>query len=246
MEQKIRIQCPCGANLTLNNTPDVATKSYTCPVCHQLHHFSEFKLLPPVGAAPQSPGQASEAIRIKCQCGATLQIKKTPGIESKSITCPVCGANRPFSEYAQVDQPRPNPGGSHTSGGITPGGGVTVMGGGAAMSPFKIVNCATGESYNLLPGENIIGRKAQTSKASIQIATDDKKLSREHLVITVERCSEGFIHYVKLYKEAVNPTKLGKNDLKYGDELVALAGAHIYVNTIDLQFSASDLDATII
>lgn len=48
-----------------------------------------------------------------------------------------------------------------------------------------------GDSYPLAEGENTVGRRAKTSKATIQLSTDDQSVSREHLRIVVYRLKSG-------------------------------------------------------
>lgn len=43
-------------------------------------------------------------IKIKCPFdGAVLSVKNQPGIERKSVTCPVCRNKYPFTRYTRVD-----------------------------------------------------------------------------------------------------------------------------------------------
>ena len=74
-----------------------------------------------------------------------------------------------------------------------------------------------GMRYDLPIGCNIIGRKAMSSGADVQIDTDDRFLSREHMTINVRRLPDGGIKVdVSNYKNknvtTVNDTPLGQDD----------------------------------
>ena len=53
-----------------------------------------------------------------------------------------------------------------------------------------------GDSYPLAEGENTVGRQSKTSKATIQLPTDDQSMSREHVRIVVHRLKSGRIKAV--------------------------------------------------
>ena len=48
-----------------------------------------------------------------------------------------------------------------------------------------------GRQYTLRNGRNVIGRQGDTSEATVQIATGDMYMSRQHCVITVIPQSDG-------------------------------------------------------
>lgn len=59
-------------------------------------------------------------IKIKCPFdGAVLSVKNQPGIERKSVTCPVCRNKYPFTRYTRVDGTQSMAVGSHDTGGDT-------------------------------------------------------------------------------------------------------------------------------
>lgn len=53
-----------------------------------------------------------------------------------------------------------------------------------------------GDSYPLVEGENTVGRQSKTSKATIQLPTDDQSMSREHIKIMVHRLKSGRVKAV--------------------------------------------------
>lgn len=195
-----------------------------------------------------------QVVRIKCPwCSSVLSVKMLPGIENKSVNCPVCKHKSPFTQFQQVtvgstSQPRPQQPQRDDS--TNYGGGIPPLGGGAPgafgadktaygpsgggtteLPPLAddrigyLEVPSTGESFRLLPGRNIIGRKAKQSNANIQINTAEKMISREHFVIDVQSSpTKGNVHIISLAKEQVNPTFVGSNRLEYKDALLLNSG----------------------
>ena len=255
---KVRIKCPCGANLALTKTPGTEAKSFTCPVCKQRHPFSDFAVLPPLQPKPAAPAAASMAadvLDVRCQCGAMLKVRNTPGIENKMLTCPQCHQKRQFTQYIRnnggtIYGPTPNQAmapvsdNGQNSAAVKPG--TVVLGQHNLSALTQLIDTSTGTSYNLAVGENIVGRKAMSSSASIQIDTADKKLSREHFVITGKAAApKGYMFLIKLFKPEVNPTTVNGETLAFGDEVFLHNGSRIKVNAVELIFNVLDIESTI-
>ena len=183
-----------------------------------------------------------ETIDVKCPwCSATLRIRQTPGMESKNITCPNCKQTSPFIKFKKVVPIEEEsitcfPGNNRTNQEVNPEN--LIIG--------RLVVPLSGISFQLQPGKNIIGRKVTSSTANIQIPTgENKRLSREHLIIEVKRMpSNGFIHYVSLYKEKVNKTYINNTELLFGDILILQHGDIIKLPDIELKFEIPDAEAT--
>ena len=250
---KVRIKCPCGANLALTKTPGMEAKSFTCPVCHQLHPFSDFTILPPAqpkpAAAQPKPAAPAETIDVICPCGTKLRVKRTPGIEKKTLTCPKCGQKRPFTEYQQPATPKPKvpaPAVGSTPGNPNPGGTCLPLTPSSLSALTQLVDTATGMHYDLKVGVNIIGRKADSSHADVQINTADKKLSREHLIITGKPIEPfGYKFFISLHKPEVNPTKVNGQLIDFGDEIFLHNGTRISIHHTELIFEVIDTEQTI-
>lgn len=183
-----------------------------------------------------------ETMDVKCPwCSATLRIRQTSGMEGKSITCPNCKHISPFTQFKVVVPVEEESvtcfGGGHGKGHPSAKENLKI---GRLTIPFSEI------SYQLKPGINIIGRKASASTADLQIDTgDDKRMSREHLIIEVKRIpSSGFAHYVSLYKEKVNKTFINTTELMYGDTLVLQHGDIIKLPNLDIKFEIPDEEAT--
>jgi hypothetical protein len=189
-------------------------------------------------------------IKIKCPFdGAVLSVKNQPGIEGKSVTCPVCKNTYPFTQFRRItsnvssndpDTEYPKVGESPTF------DEKTEISNPANYTLGKIAVIGSGQSYQLKPGRNIIGRKGQKSEANFQIDTAEKHfMSREHIVIEVKKLPiKGYVHYVSLYKEKVNKTFIGNEPLLYGDCLVLHHGDLIKLPDATLRFEIPDEDET--
>lgn len=194
-----------------------------------------------------------DIIRIKCPFdGAVLSVKNQPGIESKNVTCPICKHKYPFTQFKRVlpdsgneDPDTEYPGGDeHTS----------YEGNGEKTDIKEDLNNSIGmlkviglhSSYQMKPGRNIVGRKAQKSVADFQIDTAEKRLiSREHIVVEVKKVpSKGFVHYASLYKEKVNDTFIGNERLMFGDCIVLNHGDVIRLPDVTLRFEIPDEEGT--
>ncbi|MBD5355436.1 MAG: FHA domain-containing protein [Bacteroides sp.] len=110
----------------------------------------------------------------------------------------------------------------------------------------KISFLDNGISYQLHPGRNVIGRKSLRSEADIQIDTAGKRsMSREHIVIEVKKVPiKGFVHYLTLYKEKVNPTYIREEQVLYGDCIILSHGDIIKLPDAILKFEIPDEEAT--
>lgn len=164
-------------------------------------------------------------------------------MDGKNITCPICKHTSPFTQFKKVITAEEE--------------SVTCFPGGIGNVPMptrenliigRLVIPLLGISYQLLPGKNIIGRKATASTANFQIETgDNKRMSREHLIIEVKRIpTTGFTHYISLYKERVNKTFINSTELLWGDTLILQHGDVIKLPDIELKFELPDEEATTI
>lgn len=177
-----------------------------------------------------------EIIKIKCPFdGAVLSVKSFPGIETKSVTCPICKHKYPFTQFKKVVEKTPQPScGEHTQ---LP----TVN-----FNIGKLVHLESGATFTLKPGRNVIGRKASNSTADFMIDTGDMRgLSRSHIVVEVRKePAKGFVHYVSLFKERVNPTSVNNMPLLFGDCVILEDGATLKLPDCTLKFRLADSEAT--
>lgn len=194
-----------------------------------------------------------EIIQIKCPfCGSVLSVKNQPGIETKNVTCPICKLKNRFNQYRRVV---PDSSGGMNTFNQSHGYGAkpqrTIE---DSLTDLPAVNFTigrlikedSGEEFKLKPGRNVIGRKGHRSGADIQIDTAERRsMSREHIVVEVKKDpAMGFVHYISLFKEKVNPTFVGNETLLYGDCLILKDGDIIKLPDAVLRFEIPDEEAT--
>lgn len=188
--------------------------------------------------------------RVKCPyCGAILKLKNIniPGIERKRLVCPVCKESVLFSEFIllqnNVSEPTDYTDTDYTNR-RRPDDEKTIYW--TQYNRDNPINCKIGKlklkseglEYPLKEGRNIIGRQASTSSATIQIPTNNnRRMSREHLVIDVQRSgSSEFKHVASLYKESTNVTFINNEVLEYGDNVILNDGDVIRLPEVAIIF----------
>ena len=179
-----------------------------------------------------------EVVKIKCpNCGGRLTVKLNSMNPEIMIPCPICKMPSSLKAYKQGT----NSFGDETHIGISVVNGVVgkLNIQDSSLSPFQ-----------LKMGRNVVGRKATTSKADIQIPIQidgRSRTSREHLVIDVEKVSgKGIVHYLSLYpKEQINETRLNGEALSKVDRVVLKHGDKITLPEAVLVFELPDEEATV-
>ena len=193
----------------------------------------------------------NEIIQIKCPfCGAELSLKNIPGIEGKKVTCPICKQTNSFAQYRAAAEGAGGVQSAHAQGSMPQNGFDSDEATQYGPANFTI-GClklnGTGISYRLRPGKNEVGRKSSNSTVDFQIDTgENRRMSRRHLVVdVVKEPHKGFVHYVSLCKENVNPTTVDGNPLHFGvDKVVLRHGAVIRLPDAELRFELPDEEAT--
>lgn len=165
--------------------------------------------------------------RVKCpSCGIVLDVKNSKNEEVKQIICPQCRCILQISFT-----PSKEPIEAHTF--IAPKGsssdGATQLANNAngttqlAISAHKMRTSAKllfdGISYELEEGQNIIGRKGTTSKATIQIVTEDRYMSRQHCTINVTSLPDGTKKVVLSNYQNKNLTSVDGQEIEMGDAI---------------------------
>lgn len=186
-----------------------------------------------------------DKIRIKCpHCKSVLKINKQFNLENKSITCPLCGTQKLFSEYELLDSAKPA--GKNTNDTDYKKENNDTVGSWEHENDTTIETktgigklICNGKAIELMEGKNIVGRKSDTSQSTIQIDDPTNKMSREHLVINVCRLKNGtYIYQAELYKIKVNTTLINGEKLNYGDIMKLTEGDTITLpNNIKLKFT---------
>ena len=189
--------------------------------------------------------------RIICpKCKAVLDVTNSKNETLKQITCPSCKTILQVKFPPQQEQPQQEPIEAHTyyapsmrsmadSGAtqLAGAGGETVLGGGLSgatqlyMPTQKTTSTAKltfeGNDYPLEEGRNIVGRKGTTSKATVQIATEDRYMSRQHCSITVTTLPDGTKKAVLSNYQNKNLTSVDGQEIETGDEIRLTNGDRI-------------------
>lgn len=154
-----------------------------------------------------------ELIKVECpNCKSLLSINRMPGIEEKLLTCPICRFKSKVSVYLQ--------------------GGLSKGGYGADDEPTQVNFVISDEKqptigslyigdkeFALKKGQTLIGRMASTSRADMQIPTEDLYMSRNHAYIIV-RETKGHVEHLLRPATPKNPIKVNGKVLQQGDIVV--------------------------
>ena len=93
-----------------------------------------------------------------------------------------------------------------------------------------------GIEYPLPIGRNVVGRKASSSSADIQIETEDKFMSREHMIINVRRLPDGGIKVDVSNHKNKNSTRINDLLLQSGDAIVLHDGDKLQAGSTVMTF----------
>lgn len=198
--------------------------------------------------------------RIICpKCKAVLDVTNSKNETLKQITCPSCKTILQVKFPPQQEQPQQEPIEAKTyyappkrpmadSGAtqLADAGGETVLGGGLSgatqlyMPTQKTTSTAKltfeGNDYPLEEGQNIVGRKGTTSKATVQIATEDRYMSRQHCSITVTTLPDGTKKAVLSNYQNKNLTTVDGQEIETGDEIRLTNGDRITMGHTTVTF----------
>lgn len=187
--------------------------------------------------------------RVECpNCHKLLEVKNSKNEVVKHITCPVCGAplqvnfppqQEPLVAHTVIVPPQPNP----TSDGTTVLGG-TSSGSTVLASPQQATGKSLKLEYNgnespLVEGQNIVGRQASTSKASIQLPTSDRYMSRQHCCIQVSTLPDGSKKAVLSNYKNKNATLINGSAIQDGDQIRLQDGDQIAMGHTTVTFKMS-------
>lgn len=188
--------------------------------------------------------------RIKCpQCGVVLDVKNSQNESVKQITCPSCKATLQVKFPAQQEVmeartyyvPSQKPvtgedGATQLAGGLN---GTTQLVMPTDKAPQQARLEFEGHSYPLQDGENIIGRKGSTSKATVQIDTTDRYMSRQHGSITITTLPDGCIKAVFSNYQNKNLTTIDGQPIETGDAIRLTDGDSIQMGHTIATFKLS-------
>lgn len=194
----IKVKCPdCGKILILADSPDIDTKTFTCPVCKEKHVVGHCKR---IVEQPRPKPAVSEETQYASSTARMNRGEETQYAGSEQAT------NGEETRIFTAQQPKI----------------------GALIDNF-------GRAYQLKTGINTIGRKANSSTASVQIDTPDRTMSRSHAVVEVHNAAGKIVHILKNGANK-NPSFLNGNVLGSNDQLVLTNGAKIKFGNTELTF----------
>jgi len=98
--------------------------------------------------------------------------------------------------------------------------------------------CTPSQSFQLRTGINIIGRKnGNTSEAKIEIETNDKLMSREHIKIEAVQYGNGEYNYLLSDYSSKNQTRHNNHYLNQGEIIVLRDKDVIEIGNTKIQFN---------
>lgn len=194
-------------------------------------------------------------IKIKCPtCGKVLRLQDAPDINAASFTCPVCKEKHIVGKCQRyAEQPKPTAssgdatryrsafaqqqGGDEARIGSQPqhGSGDETRIDSASRPAVGVLVDNMGRTYALRSGINTIGRKASSSAATVQIATDDRTMSRSHAVIEVSNAGGNTIHILRNGANK-NPSYLNGSLIGQQDQLILNNGDRIKMGNTEVTF----------
>lgn len=182
-------------------------------------------------------------IKVKCpSCGKVLILDDKPNIEKLSFVCPACKGKYLVGNCQRiVEKPQVTTGEETQIVGYkntSSGEETQIVGYNNKVSAVAKAGTLVdnfGKSYQLNIGINTIGRKANSSTATVQIDTTDRTMSRSHAVIEVRNAGGKIIH---ILKNGANKNPSYHKGILIGpaDQMVLNNGDRVKFGTTELTF----------
>ena len=196
--------------------------------------------------------------RIICpKCKVVLDVKNSQNETVKQITCPSCktilqvkfqpqqDSIEAKTYYAAPKQPAADSGATQLAG----TDGATVLGRGLTgatqlFTPTQKTSANAkllfgGKDYPLKEGQNIVGRQGMTSKATVQIETADRYMSRQHCIIIVSTLPDGTKKAVLSNYQNKNLTIIDGQPIETNDSIRLTDGNSITMGHTTVTFKLS-------
>ena len=178
-------------------------------------------------------------IKIKCPtCGKILRLNDTPNIDNASFTCPVCREKHIVGNCQRYVEPPKYVAsvGEETQYGSLSSRQTSTEEAQMVSAPqgdIGYLEDRFGNTYKLHLGINTIGRKANTSTATLQIDTTDRTMSRSHAIIEVRDAGGQIIHILR--------NGANKNPSYHNGTLIGSADQLILNNGDAVKFGSTEL-----
>ena len=170
------------------------------------------------------------------ECQQQLSFNEVPGYQNMVVQCPKCHFKAKAGVYQSAGLAR----GGHGSD-EAPTQLVTAPPSSSGdMGQIRVIN--TNEVKWLKEGSNVIGRRANSGTADIQIS-DDKYMSRRHVQINVVRKGNGFEHHL-VEIGSTNSVKLNGKEINRNDILKLKFGDILTLGQTEISFEATADEAT--
>lgn len=186
---------------------------------------------------------------VKCpKCGTPLTVKNLKDKREVRINCPKCESplkvtfspeEEPLTAHTLLEMPKKpsvDNGATQLAGNAY---GATVLATPKEKPAKESINARLvfdDQPYFLEEGQNIIGRKGATSKATVQIATDDRYMSRQHCAITVTTLPDGTKKAVLSNYQNKNLTTIDGQEIETGDAIRLVNGNRITMGHTTVTF----------
>lgn len=185
-------------------------------------------------------------MKIVCpNCHKLLTVAAQPGIEDKTLICPVCQFKAKVSVFMNASSASAHGTGSEDT--VLPGswGGVTPPPPPVKRSAGRFRIVQTNQFIELKPGHHSIGRSSNPARASIMIGSpvySDPYMSRCHVELDIISSPAGQQHRLKDLGK--NTTKLNGKEIPQGSIVILKFGDKITLGQTDLILEDNDQEAT--
>ena len=184
--------------------------------------------------------------RIKCpKCGVILNVSNSKNEEIKHFNCKNCKTplittfppqQEPLEAETYYAPPKPKPVDNGTTQLAAGSFGATQLVTPAQKNSSNARLVFDDQPYFLEEGQNIVGRKGNTSTATVQIATDDRYMSRQHCSITITTLPDGSKKAVLSNYKNKNLTSVDGQEIETGDAIRLFNGNRITMGHTTVTF----------
>lgn len=195
----------------------MSTKKFKCPGCNTVFLFDESKLKKELIKEHTCP-------KCKSQIKVKLEPLKEPVILSFINASIGCGATQLGGGLS----------GATVLGGIQSGETQLVVPSEKAVITPRL--SFDGNDYSLQEGQNIVGRKASSSQATVQIETTDRYMSRQHISITISTLPDGSKKAVLSNYQNKNQTVINGKEITNTDVIRLIDGDKITMGHTTVEF----------
>lgn len=184
-----------------------------------------------------------DTILVTCpNCRTRLSIKNEPGIQEKTLACPICKFKAKVSQYMLGQAGKGGQGASDDPTQLPAHLEQQVKNDTGQMRVIQ-----TDQICELRLGSQVIGRLASSGNADLQIGSDNYKdmyMSRRHVQIDVVKNPKGGVEHHLVEIGSKNIIKLNGKDIQRGDKIVLKFGDKLTLGETDIILEETDEEAT--